>query len=224
MYIFGMAYHDIHHRVNNRSADHAECTAGIQTCNGCMGRCLFKKKTGMGIIQYPKHLLQGVQCTVLRHAVFCRPHEGRTFQPLRKADLFLWTDCIHGQESQQSPDTHQPRVFGFLEGDDNTKPCGETDGLFKGIIPVNIISFPAAERFLHEVSAVAGCIDNDVFGTRRGTSFKNCFQGSKLIVGFGKGQIINKEDELERVCCELFDDRGYQIQLGFVDLNKPQTV
>ena len=63
---------------------------------------------------------------------------------------------------------------GFLEGDDNTKPCGETDGLFKGIIPVNIISFPAAERFLHEVSAVAGCIDNDVFGTRRGTSFKNC--------------------------------------------------
>lgn len=80
---------------------------------------------------------------------------------------------------------------------------------------MNVVSVSIGESFPREVAAVAGGVDHDVSGAGCCTSFEDCLEGGEVAVVFGEGQVVNKENKLERVFCKLFDEGWYQVQLGF---------
>ena len=73
--------------------------------------------------------------------------------------------------------------------------------------------------------AAVGCgVHRNVPGPAAHAALKDGFQGGKVVVVGGKAQVIDEEDELEGIGCQLIHQVGDLVELVLLDLHQPQAV
>ena len=89
---------------------------------------------------------------------------------------------------------------------------------------MDVVAGAVGERFLDEVAAVGSRIDGDVLRPSADAALKDGFQGGKVVVVGGEAQIVNEQDELERICRQLVHQVRDLIELILLDLHQTQAV
>lgn len=89
---------------------------------------------------------------------------------------------------------------------------------------MNFVSFPGLKCLPDNVPAVAGGIDDGVPAPGAGASLQHGFQRRKIIIVFPETQIINEQDELQRLSRQLIQQPRQQMQAAFVQLDQPDPL
>ena len=74
------------------------------------------------------------------------------------------------------------------------------------------------------MAAVGGGVHRDVAGTAAHAALQNGLEGGKVVVVGGKAQVVDEQDELERVCRQLVHQVGDLVQLVLFYLHQPQPL
>ncbi len=104
---------------------------------------------------------------------------------------------------QLGEDDFEAGFFGPLEGDGEAEAGRETHQLLTGVGLVDVVTRAVGERLLDEVAAIGGGVDGDVFGPSAYAALEDGFQGRKVIVVGREAQVVDEEDELQRVRGQL---------------------
>ena len=118
----------------------------------------------------------------------------------------------------------EPCLLRPLEGDRKAEPGGKAHQLLPGVGFVDVIAGSVREGLLDEVAAVGGGVHRNVLGTAAYAALQDGFQGGKVVVVGGKAQIVDEQDELERVCRQLVHQVGDLVQLVLFYLYQPQPL
>ena len=89
---------------------------------------------------------------------------------------------------------------------------------------MDVIAGAVREGLLDEVAAVGGGIHRNVLGAAAYAAFQNSLQGGKVVVVGGKAQVVDEQNELERVCRQLIHQVGDLVQLVLFYLYQPQSL
>ena len=111
-----------------------------------------------------------------------------------------------------------------LERDREAEPGGKAHELLPGVGLVDIVAGAVGQRLLDEVAAVGGGIDRDVPGPAAHAALQNGFQGGEIIVVGRKTQVINEENELERIGGQLVHQVRDLVELIFLDFHQAQAL
>ena len=74
------------------------------------------------------------------------------------------------------------------------------------------------------MAAVGGGVDGDVLGPSAYAALEDGFQGREVIVVGREAQVVDEEDELQRVRGQLVHQVGDLVELILLDLHQPQAV
>ena len=113
---------------------------------------------------------------------------------------------------------------GAEEGDGQAKPGGKAHQLLAGVAFVDIVAAAVGEGFFNEVAAVGGGIDRDVAGPAAHAALQNGLEGGKVIVVGGEAEVIDEEDELQRIGRQRIHQIGDLVELVLLHLYQPQSV
>ena len=111
-----------------------------------------------------------------------------------------------------------------LEGDRQAKPGGKAHQLLPGVGFVDVITGAVREGLFDQVAAVGGGVHRNVLGASAYAALQDGLQGSKVVVVGGKAQVVDEQDELERVCRQLVHQVGNLVQLVLFYLYQPQSL
>ena len=118
----------------------------------------------------------------------------------------------------------EPCFFRPLEGDRQAKPGGKAHQLLPGVGFVDVVAGAVREGLFDEVAAVGGGVHRNVLGASAYTALQDGFQGGKVVVVGGKAQVVDEQDELERVCRQLVHQVGDLVQLVLFHFYQPQPL
>ena len=118
----------------------------------------------------------------------------------------------------------EPCLFRTLEGDRQAEPGGKAHQLLPGIGFVDVVTGAVREGLLDEMAAVGGSVHRNVLGASAYAAFQNGLQGGKVVIVGGKAQVVDEQDELERVCRQLVHQVGDLVQLVLFHLYQPQPL
>ena len=118
----------------------------------------------------------------------------------------------------------EPGFFRPLEGHGQAEPGRKAHELLPGVGFVDVVAGAVGQGLLDEVAAVGGGVHRNVPGPAAHAALKDGFQGGKVIVVGGEAQVIDEEDELERVGRQLIHQVGDLVELVLLDLHQPQAV
>ena len=107
----------------------------------------------------------------------------------------------------------EPGLLRPLEGDRQAKPGRKAHQLLPGVGFMDVVAGAVREGFLDEVAAVGGGVHRNVLGTAAYAALQNGLQGGKVVVVGGKAQVVDEQNELERVCRQLIHQVGDLVQL-----------
>ena len=89
---------------------------------------------------------------------------------------------------------------------------------------MQVIPAAVGHRLLDEMAAVAGRIDRHIMAAPADTALQNRFQRRKVIIVGREAQIVNKEDEFQRIVRQLVHQGGNLVKLVLLNLDQPQAV
>ena len=89
---------------------------------------------------------------------------------------------------------------------------------------MQVIPAAVGHRLLDEMAAVAGRVDRHIMAAPADTALQNRLQRRKVIIVGREAQIINKEDEFQRIVRQLVHQGGNLVKLVLLDLDQPQAV
>ena len=114
-------------------------------------------------------------------------------------------------------------LVGLLEGDLDAKPLGQGDNFLHGVVAVDVVSVPTGEALLHQMAAVGGGVDHHVAALGGDAALQNCLQGAEIVVILLEGQVVDEQDEFQRVGVQLVQNGGNGVELLLAHLQNPQT-
>ena len=126
---------------------------------------------------------------------------------------------------------HDGQVLGLVEGVEGqpqSEAFGEGDLFLHGLPRMNLaFQHPrvavVGQGFGHQVAAVGGGIDQDIFGRRADRAFQDSLQMLIARLVTGKRQVIAEQNAAFRSAMELAKQVGKLVQLRLADLDQPQT-
>ena len=118
----------------------------------------------------------------------------------------------------------EPCLFRPLEGDRQAEPGGKAHQLLPGVGFVDVVAGAVREGLLDEMAAVGSGVHRNVLGAAAYAALQDGLQGGKVVVVGGKAQIVDEQNELERVCRQLVHQVGDLIQLVLFYLYQPQSL
>ena len=74
------------------------------------------------------------------------------------------------------------------------------------------------------MTAVAGGVDHHVVAAAAHAALQDGFQRREVVVVGRKAQVVDEEDELQRIFCQLVHQGGNLVQLVLLHLDEPQPV
>ena len=89
---------------------------------------------------------------------------------------------------------------------------------------MDVIAGAVREGLFDEVAAVGGGVHRNVLGASAYTALQDGFQGGKVVVVGGKAQVVDEQNELERVCRQLVHQVGDLVQLVLFHFYQPQSL
>ena len=89
---------------------------------------------------------------------------------------------------------------------------------------MQVIPRAVRHTLLDEMPAVAGGIHRHIVAAPADAALQNRFEGGKIIVVGGKAQVVDEQDELQRVFRQFVHQRRDLIQLGLFDLDQAQPI
>ena len=112
----------------------------------------------------------------------------------------------------------------LLEGHRQPETRRKAHHLLPGVGGVQVVPRAVRHTLLDEMAAVAGGIHRHIVAAPADTALQNRFEGGKIIVVGGKAQIVDEQDELQRVFRQFVHQRRNLIRLGLFDLDQPQSL
>ena len=125
---------------------------------------------------------------------------------------------------QLGEDGLEAGLFGPLEGHGEAEAGRQAHQLLPGVGLVDVITGAVGHGLLDEVAAVGGRIDRNVSGPAAHAAFEDGLEGCEVVVVGGKAQVVDEEDELERVRRQLVHQVGDLIELVLLDFHQAQAV
>ena len=172
----------------------------------------------------------GHTCTPLLHSSMnCLATRGLR-PPARRAKasplMYSWVGghlhpVLLGQLQQ---DDLVPGLVRPLEGHRQAEPGGQAHQLLAGVGGVQVIALPVAHPLLDQMAAVGGRIHRSVMAAAAHAALQNRFQRGEIVVVGRKAQIVDEQDEFERVVRQRLHHRGDLIKLVLFHLHQPQAV
>ena len=86
---------------------------------------------------------------------------------------------------------------------------------------MHLITLTGRKSLSDKVASVRCSIDNKIIGCGRNTSLKDSLKCGKIIIIFGKGKVINENDEFKGVFAYRFCYIRQLVKLLFLKLDKP---
>lgn len=114
--------------------------------------------------------------------------------------------------------------IGLLEGDGHAKAGRKAHQLLQSIIQVDIVAAAFAHGLFHQMAAVAGGVNHSIFRTGGHAALQCGFQSGKMLVIPREAQIINKDDEFQRIFRKQLQQGRQAEQLAFLYFDQPQTL
>ena len=89
---------------------------------------------------------------------------------------------------------------------------------------MQVVAGAVAHPLLDQVAAVGGRIHRHVVAAPADAALQNRLERRKVVIVGGEAQIVDEQDELERVLRQLVHQRGHLVQLVLFHLHQPQAV
>ena len=118
----------------------------------------------------------------------------------------------------------EPCLLRPLEGDRKAEPGGKAHQLLPGVGFMDVVAGAVREGFLDEVAAVGGGVHRNVLSASAYAALQDGLQGGKVVVVGGKAQIVDEQNELERVLGQAIQQGRNLIQLVLFYLYQPQSL
>ena len=88
---------------------------------------------------------------------------------------------------------------------------------------MDVVPFPVGKAFSYEMPPVARGIDDGVRRFDRRGALQDGLQGREVVIVFLEGQVIDEDDELQRIVPQRLHDLRDVMQLALLHLEEPQS-
>ena len=112
----------------------------------------------------------------------------------------------------------------LLEGHRQAESRRQAHQLLAGIGGMQVVATAVAHAFLDQMAAVAGGVHGHVVAAAAHAALQNGFQRGKVVVVGREAQVVDEQNELQRILRQLVHQGGDLVQLVLLHLNQPQAV
>ena len=88
---------------------------------------------------------------------------------------------------------------------------------------MEIVPIPVGKAFLDEMAAVAGGIDRHIAGLGGNRSLEHRLEGGIAVVIAAEGEVVDEEDEVQRIDTQAVKQRGNLDDLALFQLDQAQA-
>ena len=112
----------------------------------------------------------------------------------------------------------------LLERHRQAEPRCQAHQLLAGIGCMQVVAIAVVHAFLDQMTAVAGGVDRHIVAAPADAALQDRFQRGKVVVVGREAQIVDEQDELQRVFRQLVHQGGDLVQLVLLHFDQAQAV